>query len=40
MQDDPWALSKSHHDPWARSVLEPILLLLALAVIAMLVGLI
>jgi hypothetical protein len=39
MHDDPWALGRRHDDPWAREVLEPVLLLLAIAVIAALVGL-
>jgi hypothetical protein len=39
MHDDPWALGRRHHDPWVRDILEPILLLLAIAVIAALVGL-
>ena len=40
MHDHPWAVGGRHGDHWVRGVLEPILLLLAIAIIAALVGLI
>ena len=40
MHDDRWAVSRRHDDPWVSGVLEPVVLLLLIAVIAALVGLI
>jgi hypothetical protein len=39
MHDDLWAPSRRQDDAWVRGVLEPVLLLLAIAVIAALMGL-
>ena len=38
--DDPWVLGRKLDESWVRGVLEPILLLLAIAVVGALVGLI
>ena len=39
MHDDLWAVSRRHDNHWVMDILEPILLLLAIAIIAALVGL-
>jgi len=39
MHNDPWTKDRKQDESWVRGVLEPILLLLAIAIIAVLVGL-
>jgi len=36
--DDPWTTRGSSDEPWVMGILEPVLLLVALAIIAALVG--